>query len=79
LKQVAPSSLSADTANLILGINDGNFLTFLKQRGLSFFPVTNRDSVSGTKALQINRTVTFSLKLFLPQQGFPLKQKCLHR
>jgi len=78
MKQVA-SSLTADTANLNLSINEGNFLTFLKQWGLSLFPVTNHGSVSGTRALRINRTVTFSLKFLLPQQGFPLKQKCLHR
>jgi hypothetical protein len=79
MKQVAPSSLSADTTNLMLSINESNFPTFLKQRGLSLFPIKNSGSASGPRALQINRNVTFSFKLFLSHQGFPLKQKCLHR
>jgi len=78
MQLVASSSLSADTENLNLSINEGNFLTFLKQQGLSLFLVTNRGSVSGLRALGFNRTVTSSLKFLLPQ-GFPLKQKCLHR
>jgi hypothetical protein len=56
----------------------GNFLTFLKQQGLTPFPLTNGGSFSVPSALQANRAIVL-LGILSTIARIPFETQCLVR